>query len=331
MADNTDKSVRETSRTLSLAKSKKSYEKKTKEKKAKEKKAKEKKAKKDTHLKNRNTHSILWQDAHFECSTLTVKENTLNGVPYSEKSSSERPEPEPVRHTYDEQQAHVDACLHQLCLVHSALAVAYSLKKNAFPKALAWIKLLNTLEANFGSMRLPCPSQCAYDMAENLQWQNIHTDHVTDSLPVKQFLASMAQSNQNKIVPTPFLDKAKTYFSKTHTISLPKTYGIDAREKRQRFMTHTVIGGTLRVVIPPESLLATLLKLRLVIRPYNDLYPSSNQVDTTKKTGHHHKYTFETNPHSLSQVIHQLNTDKDRLFPKVFYTSWTLPPLEPDV
>ena len=59
MADNTDKSVRETSRTLSLAKSKKSYEKKTKEKKAKEKKAKEKKAKKDTHLKNRNTHSIL--------------------------------------------------------------------------------------------------------------------------------------------------------------------------------------------------------------------------------------------------------------------------------
>ena len=238
-----------------------------------------------------------------------------------------------VCRTYDEQWALVDANFQELCLLLCALRVAHSLRKRALPQAaLTRTKLLKMLRSDFATTQLTLPKRLASDVATNLQWWG-EGEGATEALsePTRCFLETVTQGHQNKVVPTAFLKKARAYLLSVRPDQLPKTTrALNARERRLRFVTDTVV-GKLRQDVAPETLLAHLLKLGLVVRPYNELYPSSSASSSASSSmatgGQQHKRAFATDADAIAKVIRQLERRRDeRLFPKVFYTSWKPPP-----
>ena len=215
--------------------------------------------------------------------------------------------------TYREQQARVDLRLQQLCIVVATLSFANTLQRKGLPLTLAKKKLLNKLKSDFGTMRIDSPTKTVSDVATTLLWQ--HSVDFTRS--TETFLAKVAEGSQNKVVPSLLTEKAFDHLSKVEAMHLPKTRALGARELRQRYMKLTVL-GQLRMDVCPESLLTKLLQRGLVTRPYNDLFPS----DGPQKKGQH-KYTLAADPSFLNRVIRRLESERNKLYPKAFFTSWT--------
>lgn len=218
---------------------------------------------------------------------------------------------------YTAQQARVDDELQELGLVRCALSFTKSVQAHALPGALPRAKLLRMLRSNFGSTRLSLPSQCAADVAVCLLWQCTRPyAHATE-----QLLGTLARNHRNHIVATPFLGKAKAFFSKNASHHLPNARSVGAQDQRKRFVTHTVV-GVLRLNVCPEALLDLLLQLELVARPYNDVYPLSENRTPSTPTGNRHKHTLATDTSIIDKAMHTLETRRDRLYRRVFYTSW---------
>ena len=216
---------------------------------------------------------------------------------------------------YTTQQARVDDELQKLGLVRCALSFTCSVQKHAQSEALTRTKLLRMLQSNFSSTRLSLPSQCATDVAACLLWQRAH------GRATEQLLGTLARNHRNHIVATPFLDKANAFFSNNASRLPNNARSVGAHDQRMRFVTHTVI-GVLRLDVCSEALLDLLLQLRLVARPYNDVNSLSEGRTPSTTKGDHHKHTLATDTNIIEKAMHTLETRRDRLYRRVFYTSW---------
>lgn len=235
-----------------------------------------------------------------------------------------------VNQSFTTQQGHVDADFKTFCLMNCALSFAKSAQRGSLPQALTKAKLLNMLRCNFGTTSISLPDQCAADVAACLQWQRTHGNGHAYEHGVESFLNTLARASKNRIVASPFLQRADRYLLQNGTgNNLPKKRhsvgerDIGERDTRVHFIVYTVI-GKLREDVCPRALLTMLLQLDLVVQPYNDAYPILSQ-NRTGSQGVADKYRLVTNQTTIEQAIRSLQIQRRQLFPKVFYTSWKTP------